>query len=1028
MPASPILTRPLRIAVLLLALLPAAAAAQSGLLVKVTGHGQAVSGATVSVSLSGQVLWSVLSDSAGRARVAGIAAGTYEVHVDAAGYKPGEARVRVEAGEVKVLPIELQLAPIQLESIGVVADRVKVQVQTTEVKTTVDEVAINLLPVAHDADKLVALTPGARPGHVWGGANYQADSYLLDGLSVNHPGMGGDLIQPSIDWIDKVEVRGLGAGAEFGGFQGGIVNIVTKSGTNDVTGLFRSSVENAALNRSNLVSTEIGTEVATRYDFEGQVGGPVLRDRLFYFISGERIQRDARVLNHLGIVDGHYSPTQEARSDDKYFGKLTWTPSPSTKAEVSGGYLNVAADNYGMTGYEDAGAAWRYTSPTWFGTGMLRRTIGSWGNVEARFNRFSRDERSDPYNGTDVPGVRTFALTPPYTAFQNAPYRLRSAPASTSGSLIGTFRLKTGSLEHLLKVGGEYTRGSFLDERVRNGGMTWLPTLSSRFDPADPSTWSHVSTSFIAAEYGGEVHLNADIVNEAAFAQSSISLGPRIVFSPGVRWGRWQGFMDPAGQERFLAVQDEAVDPRVGLAAKLTGDGTLLAKVHWGRYHQNMIGQMFDRVQGANVFTNDEVWFYRGDAFSDPATRFSAAQRDSLAALGQFTQETVQILNETGPVLNYRQPYIDEWLFSMEKQFGSSVKMQALYTHRANRNMIALVDLNRATNYTHYKSVRVYDSSGGPLPFSGGQVFLKDLYIPNNAMIDRIRFCAINSDVCSIPPGMTAADTLSLTWDPAYRLTTAPDAKRDFGQVQLSLDVARPTWGASLSAVFTSLKGNLDNVSGYADPNEYGAGQYVHVNEGVDAYGILSNFSTREAKVSVWGQLPWQLRGGMFWRYATGDHYAPRFRLSSQGYYTYRINTNAPRNGSYRPGQEPSSTAGQTVDYNMFGPLEGQYVFIGPRGKPQMDTRSNLDLRIDRTFDWTDYQVAVSLDVFNVLGASPITELNTMVNNGPDYYGFLGSGGGSFPNNLRSPANQFYQAPLERAPGRTLRLGMEVTF
>ncbi|NIQ52235.1 MAG: hypothetical protein GWN71_01735, partial [Gammaproteobacteria bacterium] len=64
-----------------------------------------------------------------------------------------------------------------------------------------------------------------------------------------------------------------------------------------------------------------------------------------------------------------------------------------------------------------------------------------------------------------------------------------------------------------------------------------------------------------------------------------------------------------------------------------------------------------------------------------------------LAEEGLFTRESVVVLNETGPVRDYRQPYVEQWLVGLEKQFGTSVKLEALYARRTNRDMVALVDV-----------------------------------------------------------------------------------------------------------------------------------------------------------------------------------------------------------------------------------------------------------------------------------------------------------------------------------------------
>ncbi|HKJ93300.1 MAG TPA: TonB-dependent receptor, partial [Longimicrobiales bacterium] len=234
---------------------PAGLHAQNAVLfvrVKAATSGELISNANVDIMFEKRSLRSAQADEHGAARMGGLPAGTFDVHVQAIGYKEKTVSVRLNNGQIEVLEVELQVAPLEMESIRVMADRVKIQRNNTDFSTVVDSGAITMLPVAHDPNQLVALTPGARPGHVWGGANFQANSYQIDGLSANNPGMGGDLIQPSINWIERVDVKGLGAGAEYGGFQGGLVDVITKRGTNNFQGTVRTSGENKALNATNL--------------------------------------------------------------------------------------------------------------------------------------------------------------------------------------------------------------------------------------------------------------------------------------------------------------------------------------------------------------------------------------------------------------------------------------------------------------------------------------------------------------------------------------------------------------------------------------------------------------------------------------------------------------------------------------------------------------------------------------------------------------------------------------------------------
>jgi hypothetical protein len=264
---------------------------------------------------------------------------------------------------------------------------------------------------------------------------------------------------------------------------------------------------------------------------------------------------------------------------------------------------------------------------------------------------------------------------------------------------------------------------------------------------------------------------------------------------------------------------------------------------------------------------------------------------------------------------------------------------------------------------------------------------------------------------------MTWDDLSSLDWiGPDYVLTSAPGARREFGQFQFTLEVVQPRWGASFSVVHTDLKGNLDNVTGYTDPDAYDAGPYVRVNEGVNAFGYLENFADLEGKVSIWGELPFDMRGGAFWTYRTGDHYAPRFRISGIGLFRYRVNTGA------LTGDGGTSSVGQELDYRFLGDLENHYVFVGPRGLRELERRAILDLHLERDFLVQGRTVSAVLDLFNVTGIKAVDAVQTMTNNGRDWWPDLGKTWRS------TPSNMYFGAILERVKPRTVRLGMKVSF
>src|SRR5262249_38901959 len=151
---------------------------------------------------------------------------------------------------------------------------------------------------------------------------------------------------------------------------------------------------------------------------------------------------------------------------------------------------------------------------------------------------------------------------------------------------------------------------------------------------------------------------------------------------------------------QFEAVHADAVDPRIGIVWDATGRGDLAFKAHWGRYHQEMFTLFFDRADGANGYTNHR-FYYTAPALTDPRTTFTAAQRDSLTGTGGFsTFYNEDILDESGRVQRYRQPYVDQTVLGVEKTLGPAWKVELLYTHRRNGDIVGLLDRNLAQNYS----------------------------------------------------------------------------------------------------------------------------------------------------------------------------------------------------------------------------------------------------------------------------------------------------------------------------------------
>jgi hypothetical protein len=958
------------------------------------------------------------TDAAGRYRIVALPPGPYRVSVRRTGYRNAVGRVLVALNETLTQNFVLQVRPVVIDTVTVSAlNPVTIRREDTEFSTEVREGAIQILPMRTDPKEAVALTPGARAEQVWGGSTAQANNYQIDGLAANHPGVGGDLVQPSINWVESIEVRGLGAAAEYGNFQGGLVNINTKRGTNDFQGAFRGAVDGAPLTASNLQQYDVAAEMNSRYDLEGELRGPIWRNRIFYYVAGQFIHRDEQVVNHLRQREGFYAPELIDWTEQKFFGKLTVTPTRRDELVASAGYLNSEADRFGSIGYEENGAYMRMTAPTRFYNASFTHTLGAAGALEAAVSSFSRDERRESIAGASVPAVVLYGpdqIRPTYNA---APFNYRQAPSALSATGSLEWEMQTGPLRHMVKMGGEHSTGTWRNERLRNGGMTWRPggvRDFSTFDPEVPSTWLRGSANFYPTEWGGEVKLDADVRNSAVYLQDHIDLGSRVSLSPGVRYGWWTGWITPADDlgPRFQAMDDQAFDARLGLTVDITGNNTFVFKAHGGRYHQSMFAQFYERVEGAGVFSNQESWYYR-NKLDDPRLTFTPAQREALAAQGVFTLQQVTRLNQTGPVdPEYRQPYIDQLVVGLERQLGRWWKAELVYVGRRNENMVALVDRNAATNYTRFDIVRVHQpTSGGLSPtidYNGQPMVLRELYIPNWAIVEHLRLIAAGIPLDPIP-GLTPSDISRLTWEPDYVITNVPQAKRTFHQVQAVVKMGYPRYGGTFSAVWSQLRGNLDNVSGYDDPAGFGAGPFVNPNQAVNFYGNLPNSSSFDLKFWAYGDLGRGVRAGIVWSELMGDYYTPHLSLTDTDF-SYRLLDR------------------RLVPTRLLASVYGQPLYVEKRGALQYPNRMSVDLHLERATKFRGTDWLVTLDGFNLLGRTTPTRYTTAVNEGKAYLPpELMPGAGGLVFAAVQPEN-YYRAVRERVRPRSIRIGAAVKF
>ncbi|HEY2963831.1 MAG TPA: TonB-dependent receptor [Pyrinomonadaceae bacterium] len=255
------------------------------------------------------------TDDTGRFKVANLQPGNYAVTVNSAGFSPSTSEnVVVEIGRETSLEIALSVGPVT-GTVDVSAEAPVINTTQQDFSTNINQTSINELPVnGRRWSNFAILTPGAVPDGNFGLISFRGISGLLNNSTVD----GGDNNQAffseergrtrsaysiSQAAIREFQVNTSNFSAEYGRSAGGVINAITKSGTNEFHGSaffydrnnkWGARNPNTFINRLvNGVSTREALKPKdVRYQFGGTIGGPIVKDKLFFFFSYDEQRRN----------------------------------------------------------------------------------------------------------------------------------------------------------------------------------------------------------------------------------------------------------------------------------------------------------------------------------------------------------------------------------------------------------------------------------------------------------------------------------------------------------------------------------------------------------------------------------------------------------------------------------------------------------------------------------------------------------------------------------------------------------------
>ena len=350
--------------------LPAAAAAQvttADIVGRVTdSSGAVLPGATVTIeNLATHDVRTAPTNETGDYLFNLLPIGTYTVNVELQGFASQTTRVVLSTGDRVRFDPKLQLGQVQ-ESVLVTAESPLLQTDTATVSALVSEKAVQDLPVSgRNVVRLVQLVPGAFEGLTnslatgnrpddrrqtsavsINGAMDNQNNHLIDGIDNNERSIGTVGVKPSIDAIAEVKVQTSMYTAEVGRTFGGVVNIITKSGGNAFHGSGFEFFRNDRFDARNFFATSIPKPKLGQNQYGGSLGGPLIRNKTFFFADFERFDVTQGVTAVVTV------PTAKMRAGD--FSELstviydpTTTPrTPFAGNIISSGRLEPVALKY----------------------------------------------------------------------------------------------------------------------------------------------------------------------------------------------------------------------------------------------------------------------------------------------------------------------------------------------------------------------------------------------------------------------------------------------------------------------------------------------------------------------------------------------------------------------------------------------------------------------------------------------------------------------------------------------------------
>jgi hypothetical protein len=878
-----------------------------------------------------------------------------------------------------------------------------IDVSSVESTTILTSEQIAKIPVSRDTTSVALLAPGTVRGDAafgnlasFGGASVAENQYYVNGFNITNSFRSLNFSNVPFEAIAEQQIKTGGYGAEFGRSLGGVVNQITKRGTNEFhagANVFwspeslREDVKNTYYSNPLVADTfgELRQDNSQDSQWDAVASawasGALIKDRLFAYglVSFRRQENDTwgSVVANTNTSAQADTPAWLLKLDynitDSHLLEFTaFSDKQKTDTDVyrntvgSLDRLNLIGTNHQEQGGDNY--ILKYT-------GYLTDTFTL--SALAGRGEFSRGQHLTTASGVDVryggnlnvPASGCPVITdirPQYRRDLTSgglPYV--SACNITGGAIQGANNKDTRKQyridaewqlgDHLLRFGYDVDNYTSIAGTSTEGGRTW------RYSTRDPDG---VPESGDEQDIVRETIVNQGSSNEvkqrAFYVQDSWNITDNFIAYLG---GRWDTFENLDGFGNTYVKVSNQFGPRLGFSWDVNGDSTFKVFGNAGRYALPLTPDVATRGASASLFTRQQFTFTGVDPVTGapigivPRTGSTGQLQFINGEFGQPKNPATVAAQDLDPM------YQDEYIFGFQKALSDHF---ALGVRGIYRNLKAAIDDNCDYTAILDSAGFTYDEDLGWVDSAGNNPALPNAGFPYCRLFNPGKDAVFMTDLYGtgqLTPVKVAGARLS------------PEAKRTYSAVEIFFDGNWDKFFLQGSYTYAKSKGNTEGgvKSDIGQQNTNTTQDFDYIELTQDTYGYLPNDRRHSLK--------------LFGNWTLSDEWSVGANLLVQsGRPLNCFGVLYPYHGGYHPYGSSfmrcgTSPAGQSVDDNgnFNGPVQ-----VFPRGtKGRLPWTSNLDLNVAYAPTWAK-GLQFKVDVFNVLNSQKVTSVNEIAEDSGD--------------------------------------------